>query len=119
MGTAALVVIGIVHLNLYVREHYDQIPNIGPLFLLDIILAWSGALAIALTRNINARRYIAGMGTLLCLGTFAGYMVALVHPLLGFEEPGMSYSGGVAIAAELLGAYALGWYALKAGHAEH
>ena len=115
MGTVALAVVGVVHLNLYAREHYSQIPTIGSLFLLDVILAWSAALALTLLRSVRLRRYTAGMGALLCIGTFAGYMVALVHPLFGFEEPGISYSGGVAIAAELLGSVSLGLYALRAG----
>ncbi len=114
MGTAALVVIGIVHLNLYAREHYDQIPTIGPLFLLDVILAWLTAIAIVALRSAWIRRITAGMGALLCIGTFAGYMVTLVHPLFGFEEPYVSYSGGVAMAAELAGAACLGLYALGA-----
>lgn len=114
MGTAALIVIGIVHLNLYAREHYNEIPTIGTLFLLDVILAWLTAMIIALLRVVWMRRYAALAGALLCLGTFAGYIVALVHPLFGFEEPGISYSGGVAIAAEIVGATCLGWYALKA-----
>ncbi len=115
MGTVALIVIGIIHLNLYAREHYNEIPTIGPLFLLDVILAWLTAMTIALLQVAWMRRYAALAGALLCLGTFAGYIVALVHPLFGFEEPGISYSGGIAIAAEIVGAACLGWYALRAG----
>lgn len=115
MGTAALIIIGIVHLNLYAREHYSEIPTIGPLFLLDVILAWLAAVAIALLRAVWMRRCAALAGVLLCAGTFASYIVSLVHPLFGFEEPGISYSGGVAIAAEIIGSVCLGWYALRAG----
>ncbi len=115
MGTIALVVLGVVHLNLYARENYDQIPTIGPLFLADVILAWLIALTIVLLRALWIRRYAALAGVLLCIGTLGGYVVALVHPLFGFEEPGISYSGGIAIAAEITGAACLGWYALKAG----
>lgn len=104
-----LLVIGAVHLNLYAREQYSAIPTIGGLFILDVVVAWSLALAIA----VRPVRPIALLGSLFCLGTLSAYVASLYMPLFGFEEPGVSYSGGVAIAAEVLACIALGALALR------
>ncbi len=97
-GAAMFFVIGAVHLNLYAREQYSQIPTIGGLFLANIVIAWTLALALALRRS----RLVAGLASLFAMGTLCAYVTSLFMPLFGFEEPGVSYSGGIAIVAEVL-----------------
>jgi predicted lipoprotein with Yx(FWY)xxD motif len=99
-----LFIIGAVHLNLYAREQYSAIPTIGALFIVDVALAWSLALALV----VWPARPVTLLGSLFSIGTLSAYIVSLYMPLFGFEEPGISYSGGVAIAAEVLAAMALG-----------
>jgi len=101
---ALLLVIGVVHLNLYVREQYHEIPTIGWLFLLTIITSALVALAVA-TRPSWLTLAISGGFP---LGVLAGYLLTLWLPngLFQFKEPGVSYSGGVSIAAEILAAIA-------------
>ncbi|MCL4414312.1 MAG: hypothetical protein ACYCUF_01635 [Acidimicrobiales bacterium] len=110
VGIGGLVGMAVVHLNLYWREDYRLIPTIGWLFLLTVL----SALVLAVAMALHPARLVALGSALFALGTLASYAVALTRPLFGFEEPGISYSGGVAIASEVLAALALGAWAWKA-----
>jgi hypothetical protein len=94
-----LVVVGAVHLHLYVAEEYDRIPVIGWLFLLTVIGAFALAAVVLL-----ARSPLAGMGAAgFAAGVLGGYVLSLALPagIFSFKEAGISYSGAVSIAAEL------------------
>jgi hypothetical protein len=93
-----LIVTGVVHLNLYVREHYRAIPTVGWLFLLTAISA--ALLALALV--VRPRLVVEVSAGLFALGVLGGYLLTLYLPkgLFDFKEPGISYSGAVSIAAE-------------------
>jgi hypothetical protein len=95
-----LVVVAVVHLNLYLGEGYRHIPTIGWLFLLTVVSAFGLALATAVSSRPVLELAAAG----LALGVLGGYVLTLALPmgLFSFREPGISYSGGVAIAAEVL-----------------
>jgi vacuolar-type H+-ATPase subunit I/STV1 len=107
VGAVLLVVIAVVHLNLYWRENYRLIPTIGWLFLVTVI----AAVALAVAMIVRPHLLVAVAATLFALGTLGSYAFALTRPLFGFEEPGISYSGGVAIAAEAGCALAIGAWA--------
>jgi hypothetical protein len=93
-----LVVTGLVHLNLYVREHYRAIPTVGWLFLLTVISA--ALLAVALVAH--PKPIVDVSAGLFALSVIGGYLLTLYLPkgLFDFKEPGISYSGAVSIAAE-------------------
>jgi hypothetical protein len=110
VGAGSLVVMAAVHLNLYWREDYRLIPTIGWLFLLTVI----AAVLLALVMLVKPHFLLAGAAALFALGTLGSYAFALTQPLFGFEEPGISYSGGLAIASEGLAAIALGIWAWNA-----
>ena len=104
--TAALALVGMaaVHLELYVRA-YHFLPIVGKLFVatgvVGVLLAigwiWlPGPLA-------RLRRLLAAGSALFAAGALAAYAYALVGTLFGeLHEPYVSYSGGVAIASEVV-----------------
>lgn len=121
--TAALALVGMaaVHLELYVRA-YHFLPIVGKLFVatgvVGVLLAigwiWlPGPLA-------RLRRLLAAGSALFAAGALAAYAYALVGTLFGeLHEPYVSYSGGVAIASEVVVVVAsLAWlFAGRAGPA--
>lgn len=114
VGAAGLLVTAVTHLNLYLGEQYREIPTIGPLFLLDIVAAAALGVGVLLFANWA----VAAAGSVLAAGTLAAYLVALNGTLFGFHEPGISYSGGVAIGAEVVASALLGivaWSSFSAG----
>ncbi len=95
-----LIVVAVVHLNLYLGEGYRHIPTIGWLFLLTVI----SALGLAAATALSSRPLWALAAGALALGVLGGYVLTLALPmgLFSFREPGISYSGAISIAAELL-----------------
>lgn len=105
IAAALLVVTAVVHLNLYTREQYHDIPTIGWLFLLTVISA--ALLAVGLVAVPG--RLVDRSASLFAVSVLGGYLLTLLlpHGLFAFKEPGVSYSGAIAIAAELGTALAL------------
>jgi hypothetical protein len=101
---ALLLVIGGIHLNLYLREQYREVPTVGWLFLMTVITSAMVAAALAIRPSWLTLALSGGFP----LAVLAGYLLTLWLPngLFRFKEPGVSYSGGVSIAAELLAAIA-------------
>jgi hypothetical protein len=97
---AGLLVVGAVHLDLYAAEGYRRIPTIGWLFLLTVITSFGLAAANALSSHVLGRLASAAF----VLSVLGGYLLTLLLPagLFSFKEPGVSYSGAVSIAAEVV-----------------
>lgn len=98
-GTAALLlVIGVVHLHLWL-DGYRHVGTIGPLFLVAVISA--ALLAVAVAARLNAAVAVAAAS--FAAGTLAANILSLLLPdgLFRFKEVGVSYSGGFAIGAEI------------------
>ena len=93
-----LIVTGMVHLNLYAREHYRAIPTVGWLFLLTTI----SAALLAIATVVRPRPVVEVSAGLFALGVLGGYLLTLYLPrgLFDFKEPGISYSGALSIAVE-------------------
>lgn len=105
IGAVAVVVCAAVHLYLYGAESYRDIPTVGPLFLL------TGVAGVVLAGAVLAARRpvtdLAGAG--FALSVLGAYLLTLWLPagLFLFKEPGVSWSGGLAIAAEAVAAGSL------------
>ncbi len=110
-----LVVIAVDHLNLYAREQYDAIPTVGWMFLALVISSFLLAILLAL----YPLRLVALASGLMCLGALGAYIYAVESVLFGFHEPGISYSGGIAIASEVIGATTLLAWSVWGSTAEH
>jgi predicted lipoprotein with Yx(FWY)xxD motif len=80
-GAALLIASAAIHLDLYVTG-YHSIPTIGWLFLLQVITAFTLAIAIPLTGSW----VLAGLGAGFALSTLGGYLLSLRFGLFGFTE---------------------------------
>ena len=111
LGAIAVLVVGAVHLQQYFGDHFDVVPIIGPLFLLNFV----GATAIGLGLLVPAARRrvvhvllaLGGIG--LAATSFVSLFVSEHRPLFGFQDYG--YRAGIVIA---LGAEAVAVAALVA-----
>lgn len=98
-GAAFLLLTAGVHLYLYAAEQYRFIPTVGPLFIMTAVVGVVLAVAV-----LTIKRAIVDIfGALFTLSVLGGYLLTLYLPygLFLFKEPGISYSGGLAIFAEV------------------
>lgn len=105
VGAALLLLCAGVHLYLYAGEQYHEIPTVGPLFVMTGVVAT--VLAVA---AVTVRRPLVDLaGAAFGLSVLGGYLLTLYLPngLFLFKEPGISYSGGLAIFSEVGAAVAL------------
>jgi hypothetical protein len=112
LGAIAVLVVGAVHLEQYFGVHYNVVPIIGPLFVLN----FAGAVVVGLGLLVPAVR-MRVLHVLLALGgiglaatSFVFLFVSESRPLFGFEEYGYRPAIIIALVAEaaavvLLGAY--------------
>ena len=119
LGAVAVLVVGAVHLDQYIAVHYQVVPVIGPLFLLNFI----GATALGVLLLLPVERLFGRAGGavtgLLALGAIALAATSFVFLfvsestiLFRFHEYGYRTAIVISLAAEaatvvLLGAYLL------------
>jgi hypothetical protein len=102
VGALAMLVVGAVHLEQYFAEHFNVVPVIGPLFVLN----FAGATVIGLGLLIPAARMrllhgllaLGGIG--LAATAFVFLFVSEHQPLFGFQDYGYRTEIVVALAAE-------------------
>ena len=117
LGALALLGVGAVHIDQYFDVHYEVVPVIGTLFVLNL----AGAAAIALLLILPIERFLgdagpvaigllalAGIGLALTSGAFL--LVSEHTPLFGFMENGYRTAIVLSFIAEgatviLLGSY--------------
>lgn len=110
LGAAAVLVVGAVHLEQYYGVHFDVVPIIGPLFVLN----FAGAAAICLGLLVFPFRWLrtlfalGGMG--LAATSFVFFFISQSRPLFGFEDYGYRPATIVALAAEAAAVVLLGGY---------
>lgn len=112
LGAATLVVVGVVHLEQYIGVHFDVVPVIGPLFLLNFI----GSVAVALGLLLPVQR----LHPLLALGGIGISVTSIVflllshsRPIFGFEDYGYRPAIVIALAAEAVTAVLLALYLVR------
>jgi hypothetical protein len=117
VGAIAVLVVGAVHLQQYFGEHFDVVPIIGPLFLLN----FAGATVIGLGLLIPAARMrmvhlllaLGGIG--LAATSFVFLFISEHQPLFGFQDYGYRAGIVIALAAESVAVVTLATYlALRA-----
>jgi hypothetical protein len=122
LGAAALLGVGLDHLEQYSTEHYSAIPTIGPLFALNFVSAAliAGALAAPVQRLPGRAGRIAlpmlsagGIGV--AAGSLAGLLLSESIGLFGFMEIGYRPAIVLSIALELATIVLLTLHALLAG----
>lgn len=98
LGAAAVLAVGAVHLQQYLGDHFNVVPIIGPLFVLN----FAGATAIGLGLLVPAARMrflhiplaLGGIG--LAATSFVFLFVSEHQPLFGFQDYG--YRAGIVVA---------------------
>lgn len=109
LGALALLVVGAVHLEQYIAVHFDVIPVIGPLFLLNFIGSVAVAAGLLLpVRRLHGLLALAGIG----IGVASIVFVEISHyrTLFGFEDYGYRAAIVIALAAEAAAAVLLASY---------
>jgi hypothetical protein len=117
LGAIAVLVVGGVHLEQYLREGFDTVSVIGPLFLLNFIGATVIGLGLLVPsvgmRLLHPLLALGGIG--LAATSFVFLFVSEHQPLFGFQEHGYRAAIVIALAAEALAAATLAAYvALRA-----
>ena len=102
LGAIAVLVVGAVHLEQYFAEHFNVVPVIGPLFVLN----FAGATLIGLGLLVPGSR-MRPLHLLLALGgiglaatAFVFLFVSEHQPLFGFQDYGFRTEIVLALAAE-------------------
>jgi len=109
LGAVAVLVVGTVHLDEYLADHFNVVPVIGPLFALN----FAGATLIGLGLLVPAARLrllhlllaLGGIG--LAVTSFAFLFISEHQPLFGFQDYGYRMEIVVALAAEAVAVVAL------------
>jgi hypothetical protein len=106
LGAVALLVVGGVHYQQYHYDFYSAIPTIGPLFLVNAVLATGLGLFLLSPRRAPRRlgatldRLAALAGVGLAAGAFVGLLVSEHTPLFGFSEHGYRFAIVLALVSE-------------------
>lgn len=116
LGAAALLGVGIDHIQQYAGADYSVIPTIGTLFVLNFAASTVIALALLLPLERAGRRgerILAGFAALgigVAVGSLAALLVSEQTPLFGFMEYGYRQAIVISIALEILAAVLLTAY---------
>ena len=117
VGALAVLVVGAVHLQQYFGDHFNVVPIIGPLFLLN----FAGATVIGLGLLVPWSRLLL-LHILLALGgiglaatSFVMLFVSEHQPLFGFQDYGYRAGIVIALAAEAVAVVALAAYLAARG----
>jgi predicted lipoprotein with Yx(FWY)xxD motif len=112
LGAAALLAVGVDHIQQYYAAYYRSVPTIGPLFLANFVAALVVSLGLVLpVRRIAGRRtdqvrlILAAAGIAIAAGSIAALLISENAGLFGFMERG--YRGAIVLALSLEGAAVL------------
>jgi len=113
VGVAMLALTAAIHLRLYSHYQYRSIPNIGTMFLLNVI----GGFSLAVVVLGSPRRFLgfaafAGAGYELL--TLAGFVYAIYHPLFNFQDSTRAPLWKDAVTVEAIGIVVLSGITLVA-----
>jgi plastocyanin len=102
-GAALLVATAGIHLDLYLTG-YREIPTIGWMFLLQVVVAFILGLAVlAFGGPVGARRLVAASGAVFAVATLGGYLLSVWVGLFGFKE--LRTTAGIAAAIVEIAAF--------------
>ena len=114
VGALAVLVVGAVHLEQYLVVHFDVIPIIGPLFLLNFVGATLIGLGLliphARMRPLHLLLALGGIG--LAATSFVFLFISEHQPLFGFQDYGYRTAIIVALSAEAAAVLSLSGYLL-------
>jgi hypothetical protein len=117
LGAVALMGVGAVHIDQFFAVHYDVVPVIGTLFVLNL----AGAAAIAVLLILPTERLLGGAGPValgllslagigLAISSGAFLLISEHTPLFGFMENGYRAAIVLSFIAEAAAVILLGSY---------
>jgi hypothetical protein len=96
-GAVLVVLSGIIHLHLW-STGYRHVPTIGPLFLLQGLLALVLAVAVA-----TSRQAVVALATALFMGgTVAGLIITVEIGLFGFQDSWQATDAAASLVVEII-----------------
>jgi hypothetical protein len=108
LGALAVLLTGVDHIEQYAVDHYDLVPTIGTLFLLNFVSALVVAVGLVMPlgriagRRAGAVRALFAVGGIgIAVGSLAGLFVSESSALFGFREYGYRTPIVLAIVAEV------------------
>jgi len=115
VGALAILVVGAVHLEQYFAVHFDVVPIIGPLFVLNFASAALIGLGLLVpAERLHVLQLVLALGGVGLAGTaFVFLFVSERRPLFGFQDYGYRPSILIALAAEAVAVLFLGAYLLR------
>jgi hypothetical protein len=117
VGALAVLVVGAVHLQQYFADHFNVVPIIGPLFVLNFAGATMIGLGLlvpgARMRLLHILLALGGIG--LAATSFVMLFVSEHQPLFGFRDYGYRAGIVIALAAEAAAVVALAAYLAARG----
>lgn len=102
LDAGLLITSGAIHLHLW-DIAYRHVATLGPLFLVQGIVAIVLALAILFTRHI----LLVAAGVALCVGTIAGFITADTVGVFGFKLPYITGEAWTVLVVEIVAIIAL------------
>jgi hypothetical protein len=96
-GAGLLICSGYIHFDLWHAFGYRHIPTIGPLFLMQAMVALLIGLGVLAFRNV----LVALLGAGFALATMAGFLVSTGQALFGFSDSWSAPFAGQAFGMEL------------------
>jgi len=112
LGALAVLVVGAVHLEQYYAVHFNVVPTIGPLFLLNFVGATLIGLGLLIPlermRPLHVLLSLGGIG--LAATSFVFLFVSEHRLVFGFQDYGYRPAIIVALAAEAAAVLLLGGY---------
>jgi hypothetical protein len=102
IDAALLITSGAIHLHLW-DIAYRHVATLGPLFLVQGIVAIVLGLVILATRNI----LLVAAGAALCVGTIGGFILADTVGIFGFKLPYITTEAWTVLVVEIVAIIAL------------
>ena len=109
LGALAVLAVGAVHLEQYFGVHFNVVPVIGPLFVLNF--AGAATIALGLLLPLGRLHVLLALGGIgLAATSFVFFFISERRPLFGFQDYGYRPAIIIALAAEAAAVVLLGGY---------
>jgi len=109
LGALAVLAVGAVHLEQYFGVHFNVVPVIGPLFILNF--AGAALIALGLLLPLGRLHILLALGGIgLAATSFVFFFISEQRTLFGFQDYGYRPAIVIALAAEAAAVVLLGGY---------
>ncbi len=103
VGALAIATSSYLHFRLWDGFGYRNIPTVGKLFIVQVVVGAALALAVVVLRRVGCA--LAGAG--FAAATAAGFLISVTHGLFGFRDTWAAPFASVAFVLEVVGVVTL------------